>query len=134
GLARRAISASASGSYDPASFGSALPAGGALSIKPSRAAISGRRTELPEIIENEPIVRRAASVVSQPVGVTMNDGIETRLAVGAFHAQRFGEHLEVQLVTIAAPIQAETQHHRDLEGGGELPRPGGKRRRLAQEV
>src|SRR5690606_9760088 len=133
GLASRAISASVSGSFAPESFGLALHVG-ALSISPSSVASSGRRIDVPEIIEVEPIVRRVASVVSQPVGVTLNDGIETRLAVGAFHLQRFGKHFEMQLVAIAAAVQAETQHHRDLEGRGDLPWSGGKGRRLAQEI
>src|SRR5690606_38997146 len=133
GLASRAISASVSGSFAPESFGLALHVG-ALSISPSSVASSGRRIDVPEIIEIEPIVRRAASVVSQPVGVTLNDGIETRLAVGAFHLQRLGKHFEMQFVTIATPVQAETQHHGDLERGGDLPRSGRKGRGLAQEI
>src|SRR5262245_43755554 len=63
----------------------------------------------PEIIEVEPIVRRAARVVSHPVGKALNRLLQLGLALGPLELQLVGERLEMQVVAIPAAVQAEAQ-------------------------
>lgn len=43
-------------------------------------------------------------MMSQPVGKTLNDFVQARLAPAAFQGERFGKQFEMQIVTIAAAI------------------------------
>jgi hypothetical protein len=87
----------------------------------------------PEIIEIEPVVGCMAGVMLQPGGVTFDEREHGLGALLARHGDAVAETLEGQVVAVATPVQAEGQHHRHLQGGGDQPRRGRERRIAAQE-
>ena len=89
---------------------------------------------MPEVIEVEPVVRRQARIVCQPVRKSLQNSGERLGAAVALDDDALRERLEVQVVAIAAAIQAERQHHRHFQRGGQQPGRNGERRRAAQEV
>src|SRR5678815_2817391 len=83
----------------------------AIELAGSRLSGSSNRTlriiGTPEVIEVEPIVRRAARVVSHPVGEALDRLLQLGIALRALELQLVGERLEMQIVAITAAMQAE---------------------------
>src|SRR3546814_8582136 len=52
---------------------------------------------LPEVIEVEPVVRRAACMVLQPAGITLHQFSQHRAALRPRHLDAFAEHLECKI-------------------------------------
>src|SRR5262249_54968045 len=101
---------------------------------PSSASSSTRATaSAPVIIEVEPVVRRLAAVVLEPRRVFVHRVVHDLLPAAAGLAQVL-QHLEMDIVAVAAPVQADHEHERLAQHGGEAKRSDREARRLAEEV
>src|SRR6185436_3287794 len=104
----------------PRPFSCAWPGADVAAISSSAlSSIVGRKGHVPEVIEIEPIVRGHAREVREPVRETLYHLDQRGIALPAVARQLEVELLEVQLVAIAAAIQAKGQHHRHVQRGGE---------------
>src|SRR4249919_4358669 len=88
---------------------------------------------LPEVVEIEPVVRRAPRMMLQPRRVSLHEAGE---GLGAFMARQgkpVAERFEDQLVAVAAPVQAEGQRDGYVQDAGDQPWRGGEAHRVAEE-
>src|SRR5258708_479437 len=80
----------------------------------------------PKIIEVIPVVRGIAAVVFQAFDITVQRLFEKNAARRARRRPRLDEAFEINIVTIAATIQTEHQHHRPFQHGSEAKRTAWK--------
>src|SRR5262245_45088296 len=86
----------------------------------------------PEIIEVEPVERRAVHLVLEPPRVVTDPVREPPSAV-ALAVDPLREPLEPQMVPVAAPVDAEAEHDGRAERRGDLPGRGRKRGAAAEK-
>src|SRR5262245_60121472 len=80
------------------------------------------KRHIPEVIQVEPIVRGEPCVVRETVRETLHHVHQRGIPQPSVARQLEVEHLEMQLVAIAAAKQPESQHHGHLQRRGEQPR------------
>src|SRR5688572_14469451 len=121
-------------SHAPGAAGSAPIALAATSAAAQSAAPSSAPGLPPEIIEIEPVVRRAPAIVLEPPGIALQQRLDHRLARGAgelFHAR---QALEVDLVAVAPAVEAEHERDRALQHRGDADRAGRELGVVAEEA
>src|SRR5690242_18069631 len=85
-----------------------------LEVRLDRRLCGKSRLRLPEIIEVEPVAGRFAQMMFQPLGITADVRVERGIAIGTREFDFLGQRFEDEIVTVAAAVHAETQHHRHL--------------------
>ena len=63
---------------------------------------------MPEVEEVEPVVRRVAAEVFEPADIAGLGGLDGGVSLRTFDGGKVGQLLEVQLVAIAAQVQARS--------------------------
>src|SRR4051812_42321950 len=88
---------------------------------------------LPEIIKVVPVIRRITAVVFETRDVIALRLFERVLAFGARCRPRIDQSLEINIIAVAAAIQAEHQDHRALQQRCKPERAGRKTRRFSKK-
>src|SRR5688500_9130785 len=96
------------------------PAAGAAATNKSPS--SSARRLAPEIIEVEPVVGGQPAVVLQPAGVAAQQQVDRRGALAPARLARLGEPLDVDVIAVAAAVEAEYQRHRPVQHDGDADR------------
>src|SRR5678815_1329865 len=109
----------------------------ATAAPPAASAITNivlrQRLLFPEIIKVVPVVRRVAAVMLETRHISALRLGDCALALDARSGPRIDQAFEMNVVAIAAAIEAKHQHQRPLQHGGDAERAGRKMRGLAQK-
>src|SRR5258706_14627970 len=102
----------------------------AMASMPISTRIAGL---IPVIMEIEPVIRGQPAIMLETADVLSQRVLDRIIASRAVDLAEIGERLEADIVTVAAAINSEHQHHRPFEQRGDAERSVRESPRRAQE-